>query len=85
VRPGGWNGSGATAVLYLPTVTGMTHTSLGYELDQGTDVRELEQNITAAIRDGSLLPVNVSAGLSDGLVVLNGAALEFALLCPASR
>lgn len=72
-------------LLYLPTVTGMTHNQPGYELDQGTDVRELEQNVIAAISAGSLLPVNVSAGLSGGLVVLNGAALDFVMLCPASR
>jgi hypothetical protein len=71
-------------LLYLPTVTGVTHTSPGYELARGTDLGALEQSITAAIRDGSLLPVEVSAGLSGGLVVLNGAALDFAMLSPAS-
>jgi hypothetical protein len=36
------------------------------------------------MRDGARLPVHANTGESSGLLVLNGAALEFAVLCPAT-
>lgn len=71
-------------LLYLPTVTGATQDEPGYALDLGTDLGALEQGIVAAMRDGSRLPVHATDGLTSGLLVLNGATLAFAVICPAT-
>lgn len=71
----------AKPLLYVPTVTGPTRGSPGYDLAAGTDLGALEQAIVAAMGDGSSLAVQVSVGMSSGLMVLSGATLAFAVLC----
>ena len=66
-------------VLYLPSPTGPTPHSPGYPLAQGTDLAALEQEITAAMSAGTFLSIQV-ADMQGGVVLLNGAALGFAVL-----
>ena len=74
-------------VLYLPSSVGPTQDSPGHLLDPNTDLAALEQDIIAAMSGRSLLSIQV-AGIPGGVVLLNGAALSFAVLahvhsCPA--
>ena len=71
-----------TPFLYVPTATGPTPAESRYPLATDTDLGALEQSIAAAMRDGTLLAVQVSTG-AHGLVMLGGAALAFAVICPA--
>jgi hypothetical protein len=71
-------------LLYVPTVTGATQEAPGYALDHGTDLGALEQSIVAAMHGGAQLLVRAAVGESSGLLVLSGAALAFAVLCPAT-
>jgi hypothetical protein len=70
------------ARLYLPTAAGPGKDLPGYELAAGTKLSALEQDIVAAMRDGTPLPVPVTAGLGSGQVVLSGGTLAFAVLRP---
>lgn len=65
---------------YLPSAAGATLESPGYQLPTGTDLGALGQAIKTAIGEGSLYRVS----LAHGLLVLNGGALAFAVLCPAT-
>lgn len=67
-------------VLYLPSPAGPTDTNHGYALPASADRAQLERDITAAMSGGTALPVD----LAGGVVVLNGAALPFAVLCASS-
>ena len=73
-----------TALLYVPSATGPTRQSPGYALASGADLGALEQRIVAAMRDGSVLTVEVSDHLGSGVLTLNGAALLLVVLCPAA-
>jgi len=66
-------------VLYLPSPAGPTQDFLGYPLARGADLAALEQDIIAAMRDGTFLSIQL-AGIPGGVVLLNGAALDFAVL-----
>jgi hypothetical protein len=66
-------------VLYLPSSTGPTHDSPGYPLAQSTDLTALERDITAAMSGGTFLSIQI-ADIQGGVVLLNGAALDFAVL-----
>ena len=69
-----------TPVVYLPSVTAATHESPGHALDPGTDLAALERDIIAAMTSGTRLTLHISALSGGGLLVLNGAALAFAVL-----
>lgn len=69
-------------VLYLPSPTGPTADSPGYPLDPDTDLAALEQDIIAAMNGGTILGIQVS-DIQGGVVLLNGAALGFAVLVQA--
>jgi hypothetical protein len=69
--------------LYVPTATGPDPVESRYPLATGTDLGALEQSIMAAMRAGTPLAVQVSSG-AHGLVMLGGAALAFAVICPAA-
>jgi hypothetical protein len=71
-------------ILYVPSATGPTTISPGYVLAPGTSLEALEQQITAAMLDQTRLTVPVSYGGGFGHLVLNGAALPVAVLCPAN-
>ena len=66
-------------VLYLPSLTAPTQDSPGYPLAPGTDLAGLEHDIIAAMSGRAFLKVEV-ADIPGGVVLLNGAALEFAVL-----
>lgn len=66
-------------VLYLPSPTGPTQGSPGHPLDPNTDLAALEQDIIAAMSGRTVLSIQV-AGIPGGVVLLNGAALAFAVL-----
>jgi hypothetical protein len=66
-------------VLYLPSRTGPTQDSPGYPLARSTDLAALEQDIIAAMSGGTFLSIQL-ADIQGGVVLLNGAALDFAVL-----
>lgn len=66
-------------VLYLPSPTGPTQDSPGYPLEPNTDLAALEQDIIAAMSEGTVLSIRV-ADIQGGVVLLNGATLGFAVL-----
>jgi hypothetical protein len=66
-------------VLYLPSLTGPTQDSPGSPLAAGTDLAALEQDIIAAMSGHTVLSIQV-ADIQGGVVLLNGAALTFAVL-----
>jgi hypothetical protein len=66
-------------VLYLPSSTSPTQDSPGYPLDPNTDLAALEQDIIAAMSGRTVLSIQV-ADIPGGVVLLNGAALGFAVL-----
>jgi hypothetical protein len=71
--------------LYLPTVAGATQVP-GYALPADTDLAALEQGIIAAMTDGSTLtvPLGMSVASPGGMVMVDGASLAFAVICPAT-
>jgi hypothetical protein len=69
-----------TPVVYLPSVTAATQEAPGHVLDHGTDLAALERDIIAAMTSGTRLTLQISALSGGGLLVLNGAALAFAVL-----
>jgi hypothetical protein len=72
-----------TPVLYLPLPGGFTDVSDGYPLPAGTDLEALKREITAAMSGGSRVAVGVHR-MDAQMLVLNGAALPFAIVCPAN-
>ena len=66
-------------VLYLPSLTGPTQDFPGNPLDPNTDLAALEQDIIAAMSGRTFLSIQV-ASIPGGVVLLNGAALDFAVL-----
>jgi hypothetical protein len=69
-------------VLYLPSPTGPTPHLPGYPLAPGTDLAALEQDIITAMSGRTFLSIQI-ADIQGGEVLLNGAALAFAVLAPA--
>jgi len=67
------------SVLYLPSTTGPTADSPGYPLAPGTDLAAQEQDIIAAMSGRTVLSIQI-ADMQGGVVLLNGAALDFAVL-----
>jgi hypothetical protein len=65
------------------TPGGFADGSRGHALPSGTDLAALEREITAAMGDGTRMTVDVG-GPEAVVLVLNGATLPFAVLCPAS-
>ena len=66
-------------VLYLPSPAGPTEDLPGCPLAPNTDLAVLQQNIIAAMRGRTVLSVQV-ADIPGGVVLLNGATLDFAVL-----
>ena len=66
-------------VLYLPSLTAPTQDSPGYPLAQSTDLTALKQDIMAAMSGRTFLSIQI-ADIQGGVVLLNGAALDFAVL-----
>ena len=55
-----------------------------YLLPLSADLAALEAQIAAAMGGGTTLTVDFTGPADPGVVVLNGAALSFAVLCPAT-
>jgi hypothetical protein len=70
--------------VYVPTSAGVGPRQPGYSLAAGTNLPELERSLKAAMRDGTTLDLTVSGLDGTGVLVLNGAVLPFAVLCPAT-
>jgi hypothetical protein len=66
-------------VLYLPSPTGPTKDSPGYPLAQSTDLAALERDIIAAMSGRTFLSIRIG-DIQGGVVLLNGAAVDFAVL-----
>lgn len=66
-------------VLYLPSPAGPTQDSPGYPLARNTDLAALERDIIAAMSGGTFLSIQV-ADTQGGVVLLNGAAVDFTVL-----
>jgi hypothetical protein len=69
--------------LYLPAPDG-TGVPNRYPLSPVTDLAALESEITAAMSAGTVITVDLTVVAYRGVLVLNGAALSFAVLCPAT-
>jgi hypothetical protein len=81
----GWTPGGIflpRAHLYVPSATGPTAHTPPYTLGQSADLGPLEQDIVAAMRQGTFMTVEIAQGDQSGVLVLNGAALPLAVLCP---
>lgn len=68
--------------LYFPSPTGFRVDSPGYALSRETDLSVLQQRIEAAMREGTILTIDVTTETGGGIAVLNGAELSFAVLSP---
>ena len=68
--------------IHLPSATAPTHDVPGYALPRGTNMDQLQRDIVAAMTDGTFLTVQTS-GVPGGALVLSGATLAYAVLCPA--
>lgn len=66
-------------VLYLPSPTGPTQDSPGYPLDPNTGLAALQRDIIAAMSGRTVLSIQI-ADIQGGIVLVNGAALDFAVL-----
>lgn len=67
-------------VLYLPSPAGPTTTDRGYDLPPEANLAQVQGDIAAAMSAGTVVTVTARGGV----LVLNGAALPFAVLCPVS-
>jgi hypothetical protein len=72
---------GAAALLYVPTVTAPGSAPSGYLLPPDTDLAGLERQIVAAMAQGSVVSVPLSAPPGIGVLVLSGASLSYCVLC----
>jgi hypothetical protein len=89
VTPVGWIPSGiclpSSPLLYACSVTGPTHDAPGYTLASGYQLAALEQEIVAAMTEGTSLTVALDVALpGKGMLALSGAALAYAVICPAA-
>ena len=66
-------------VLYTPSPTGPSQDSPGYPLHPNTDLAALKQEIIVAMSGRTFLSIQV-ADIPGGVVLLNGAVLDFAVL-----
>jgi len=73
--------------LYVSSATGPdphSNPPRYYVLPRSADLAALEAQIAAAIDGGTILTVDFTGPADPGVVVLNGAAVSFAVLCPAT-
>jgi hypothetical protein len=88
ISPVSWvpsGNKGPASVLYVPSAAGPTAQFPGYELPVRTDVDGLEQDIIAAMQAGQPLATNVTTAKGSGVVMLDGATLPFAVICPVAE
>lgn len=70
-------------LIHVPSAVVPTRAAPGSALPRGTDLAQLQQDIVTAMTDGTFLTVQTSS-VPGGALVLNGATLAYAVLCPAS-
>ena len=73
--------------LYVSSATGPdphSNPPRYYVLPRSADLAALEAQITAAMGEGTVLSVDFTGPVDAGVVVLNGAAVSFVVLCPAT-
>jgi hypothetical protein len=73
--------------LYVASATGPdphSNPPRYYLLPQSADLAELEARITAAMSAETIVSVDFTGPADPGVVVLNGGAVSFVVLCPAS-
>jgi hypothetical protein len=68
--------------LYVPTATRASQSFTGYQLAPGTNLADLQTQITALMRKGTSQAIPLGGGTLTGEVVLNGATLPFVVLAP---
>lgn len=71
--------------LYVPSQTGPdphSNPPRYYLLPRSTDLGELEAEITAAMGGRTTVTVDFTGPADPGVIVLNGGALSFVVLCP---
>ena len=83
----GWNPSdcrrpNGPQILYIPTLTGATRSQPGFALPPDTDLDALTQAIVAAMSGGAALNVPLAPQGGDASLVLHGAGLAYAVVCP---
>ena len=66
-------------VLYLPSPAGPTNDLPGYPLDSSTDLAALTQDLLGAMAGQTYVSVRL-AEIRGGVLLLNGATLDFAVL-----
>ena len=86
----GWNPSdcrlpGGSQILYVPTLTGATRSKHGFALPPGTDLGALTQDIATAMNSGATLSVTLAPQGGDASLVLQGAGLAYAVVCPPAK
>ena len=86
----GWNPSdcrlpNGPQILYIPTLTGATRSRHGFALPSGTDLDALTQDIATAMSDGATLNVSLAPHGGDTSLVLQGAGLAYAVVCPPAK
>jgi len=76
---------GAPSLLYVPNAIAPSTSAPGYWLSPDADLASLEQDIMTAMIEGTVLsvPVNIVGG--PAVIVLSGASLSYAVLCPPKR
>lgn len=73
--------------LYVASTTGPdphSNPPRYYLLPQSADLTNLEARIAAAMSEKTVLTVDFTGPADPGVVVLNGGAVSFVVLCPAS-
>lgn len=73
--------------LYVASATGPdphSNPPRYYLLPHSADLAQLEAGIIAAMGGGTILTVDFTGPADPGVVVLNGGAVSFVMLCPAS-
>ncbi len=73
--------------LYVPSATGPdphSNPPRYYVLPRSADLAALETQIAAAMSEGTILSVDFTGPADPGVVVINGASVSFAVLCPAT-
>ena len=86
----GWNPSDCRRpegpqILYIPTLTGATRSRHGFALPPGTDLDALTQDIVMGMNDGTTLNVPLAPQEGDASLVLQGAGLAYAVVCPPAK
>jgi hypothetical protein len=68
--------------IYVPTTAGVPDGHDGYELPDNADLDRLQSEITALMRDGHSQTITLRGDAPHRTLVLDGATLAFAVLCP---